>query len=1321
VTSENSGDERDAAATESLRLAAELKARDAELAEALEQQAATAEILKVISSSPTDTQPVFDAIVKSGVKLFGGLNMTLRLVKGDFNETVATSLSGWDEKDAHSTPLNDDRFVSPRAMMRRGIVHVPDIREETWLHEKMRERFEKQGCGAVLCAPMLRENRAIGTITVIRAAPGAFNDKQIALLKTFAAQAVIAIENVRLFNETKDALDQQRASGEVLRVISSSVEDTKPVFEAILQGCGRLFEGRHVGINLVEDGQIHLKAYQGPARGNFEEIFPLPLSPESGAGMAILERRVAHYPDVEAGNDVPHYVRRGCEIIGIKSVIFAPMLQDGGGIGAIFVGRDFPGAFSEKEISLLQTFADQAVIAIQNVRLFNETREALEQQTATADILRVISSSPTDTQPVFEAVAENSARLCEASDAVIHLREGDELRYVAHHGRISTMPIGAKRPIRADWVAGRAALVARQIHVFDAQAEHDEYPDGVMLARLNNYRTILVTPMLHEGAVVGTIAIRRTDARSFTEKQMALVRTFANQGAIAIENVRLFKELQGRNAAITEALEQQTATAEILKVISSSPTDIQPVLDAVAGSAARLCGTDDVYIRRIDGETTRRVAHVGTTPMEAEGEVRPLRLRTIAGAVARECKTIHIPDVTEPHVGERYPESLNLAGRSGFRTFLYVPLVREGTAIGMIVMRRRKVRPFTDKQIELLETFAAQAVIAIENVRLFNETKEALEQQTVTAEILKVISSSPTDVQPVFDAIVRSGRQLFRGLNVSLRVVKGDHAVRVASTSLIDDPSRDANPIKDEGLPGVRAMSCREAVQIPDILAEQWVSVRVKQTAELRGWRAILSAPMLRENDAIGLISVTRVAPGPFSEKEVALLKTFAAQAVIAIENVRLFKELEARNAEVSEALKRQTATAEILEVISSSPTNVEPVFQAVAERAARICDATNARVFLVEGGNLRCAAEIGGMPGLAIGDLVPLDRGWPTGRAVIDRRIMHIEDVTALPVDEYPIARRLQSQFGHRTILVVPLMRENVALGAILLRRMEVRPFDDKQVALLQTFAAQAVIAIENARLFNEIRQKSRELESANKHKSEFLANMSHELRTPLNAIIGFSEALVEKMFGELNPKQEDYLRDIHSSGRHLLSLINDILDLSKIEAGRMELDLSEFSVPMALKNAMSLVRGRAQTHGIALKLRLDPKLSEIRADERKFKQIVVNLLSNAVKFTPDGGSVQLNARLNRELLKISVKDDGIGIAQADQAALFEAFRQVGKSSSGQREGTGLGLALSRRFVELHGGKIELDSKPGKGSTFTFTLPVQPGARRATRGKGLS
>jgi signal transduction histidine kinase len=338
--------------------------------------------------------------------------------------------------------------------------------------------------------------------------------------------------------------------------------------------------------------------------------------------------------------------------------------------------------------------------------------------------------------------------------------------------------------------------------------------------------------------------------------------------------------------------------------------------------------------------------------------------------------------------------------------------------------------------------------------------------------------------------------------------------------------------------------------------------------------------------------------------------------------------------------------------------------------------------------------------------DLLPINRESISGRALIDRETIQVRDMQAEGA-EYPVSHELAQRYGHRTVVVVPLFREGQPFGTILLRRQEVRPFNEREIALLRTFGDQAAIALQNVRLFQEIQDKSRQLEIANKHKSEFLANMSHELRTPLNAIIGFSEVLLEKLFGDVNEKQEDYLKDIYSSGRHLLGLINDILDLSKVEAGRMELDRSTFDLQSALSTAMTLVRERAQRHNVALKLTAAPDLGEVTADERKLKQILVNLLSNAVKFTPDGGSVEVKAVREPEQVVIAVRDTGIGIAPEDQEAVFEEFRQVGRDYTRKQEGTGLGLSLSRRFVELHGGRITVESEPGKGSTFTFNLPI--------------
>ena len=1129
-----------------------------------------------------------------------------------------------------------------------------------------------------------------------------------------------------------ESLEQQTATAEILRVISGSPTDTQPVFNAIAKSCLTLFQGSRVTLSLVRGGQIVPSANVDATHGDLPPIVPFPLDHDSPAGACVLDARVIHIPDFEKA--IKHFPRAVMALQQrLRSGLLVPLMREGNAIGVIMVRRTFTSTFTDKEIALLRTFADQAVIAIENVRLFKELQarnteitEALEQQIATAEILKVISSSPTDIQPVFDAILENATRLCDAHMAVLRLYDGNVFRWAATRG-VSVefarwaAEEGHKYSPQPDGAVGKMIAERQPVHILDRR-ESSAYlrrsPSTVALVELGGARTFLAVPMLKEGRVVGGISIYRPEVRAFTQKQIDLVSTFANQAVIAIENVRLFKELQARNTEITEALEQQTATAEILRVISGSLTDTQPVFDAIARSCLTLFQGSRISLSLVrDG---RIVPNVGVDASGKRPVLAPFPLdrESAGGTCILDARVIHIPDFEK--AGEEFPRLKELAIPQGLRSGLHVPLMREGKAIGVILVRRTITGAFTDKEIALLRTFADQAVIAIENVRLFNETKEALEQQTVISEILRVISSSPTDVQPVFDAIVNSGQHLFSGVNeVSLRLVKGDLVATVASTLPIHDTGG-ANPARldDESMPAPRSLLRREVVQIPDILAaDEWVGARAKQRGKERGWRALMCAPMLRESNAIGVIAVSRATPGPFTDKQVALVQTFADQAVIAIENVRMFKELQASNAEISDSLKQQMALSEILRIISSSPTSVQPVFEAILENATRLCDAHLGLLGLADGEMYQTVAHHGGNPEF-VKWVLERGRFRPDGTLLAR---MHAEGRPVQSPDlreglayrnRNPNAVALVELGGIRTYLAVPMLKDGCVVGSITIYRLDVRPFTQKQIDLVTSFASQAVIAIENVRLFKEIQEKSHQLQVANQHKSEFLANMSHELRTPLNAVIGFSEALQERMFGELNEEQADDVGDIHGSGKHLLSLINDILDLSKVEAGRMELEISTFSVPMAIDNALTLVKERASRHGIALECVLEPALGDIDADERKFKQILLNLLSNAVKFTPQGGQISVAASPIPGGVEVSVSDTGIGIAPEDCQAVFEEFRQVGPGSDTKAEGTGLGLALARKFVELHGGKIGVTSEVGKGSKFTFSLlnrPPQP------------
>ena len=888
---------------------ADLEAENASLRRsvttALEQQTATAEILRVISGSQADIQPVFDTIVRSAARLCDGMFATLFRFDGELLHWVSQHNSTPEGIDAMQRrwprPPGPETIVG-RAVIDRTVIHVRDSESDPDAPVETREIARAFGYRSVISVPMLREGQPVGGLSVARR-DQPFTPAQISLLQTFADQAVIAIENVRLFTkleatnrELTTALDQQTATSEILRVISRSLTDVRPVFNTVVQSGLRLLGGYSATMMLLrDDDRLDLVAYtstSAEADASLVHAFPLPLRRIPAGERALHERHAHAVEDVESAHDATDVMRETGRARGWRSNLFVPMIRDEVSVGLISITRREPGPFAADQIALLEIFAAQAVIAIENVRLFNETKEALEQQTATSEILKVISSSPTDLQPVLDTVVKSAARFCGAHDAVLFRRDGETLTLAAHHGPLRA-PIGLLVPVVRGTVGGRSVLERRAIHAPDVQAEAEVFPESSAFARDIGPRTILAAPLLREGEAIGTIQLRRLAVEPFTDKQVALLQTFADQAVIAIENVRLFTELESRNRDLTEALTRQTATSEILRVISSSPTDVQPVFDAIARNAVTLCGGIRALVLRFDGERLHVAGHhnMSVDVVDRVGQAFPRRPGRDypPDQALLDRSVVHVPDL---QAATEFAAST--AWQRGVRSLLAVPLLREQEAVGVISLARDVVGPFSPPQIEVLQTFADQAVIAIENVRMFNELEsrnrdltEALERQTATSEILRVISSFQTDIQPVFDAIAAKALELCRAttgwvyrFDGELIHIAAAHSLRPEAVQVV----RESYPMPpSQGGGTARAVLSRALVYIPDIREDQ--EYRLQSLAHAADYLSVLAVPMLLEQKPIGAVVVTGAEAGAFSKRQIELLQTFADQAVIAVQN----------------------------------------------------------------------------------------------------------------------------------------------------------------------------------------------------------------------------------------------------------------------------------------------------------------------------------------------------------------------------------------------------------------------------------------------------
>ena len=1126
---------------------------------------------------------------------------------------------------------------------------------------------------------------------------------------------------VQVERERDVGRQREAAMALISQRINEQPLDVDGTLTAIAEAARTLIDCSGARVWLLEDGYL-MPRTGASANGRTlgpEQFPPQPIDGVSPNARAWRERRTVAVDDLLDAANHRAMFRDRVVASGQRSVMAAPLGRTEPVAGTIALYRMEVRPFNTDEIATLELFANQAAIAIETARAqraLTEQNQALasgmEREAAVAAVLQAISRSAFDLDAVLTTLADNALRLSRSRHALIRIRQGNQLVPVGYSGDDP-----AFRTIMPALPSTSEAM--RTLQPVVTTKRHSAYNDETTARLVEHFgeHTVLAVPLVSNDDAIGLITVERPGVVDYSPADIALLRTFADQAVIAIENARLVSDLKESNRHTQVALERQTALADLLQVVSRSVEDATPVFESILDRCEQLFGTDQIAILLVDEDgMVNAQALRGASITEMMMSVLPLPLeQTSTGWTFRERRAFHVPNTaTFPNP----PQSVRLASeRFGNVSFVFAPMFFDEQGIGSIVIMRQPALGFTDAEIALLSSFTDQAAIAVQNARMFaalqarnQEITEALRREEAGSAILRQISASPEKLEETLQAIADASLAL-TGCNTMVWRLEGQESVLIGAAIAAHDTRRLHTPTIGSSVRATKEMEAAIQSRSPTLYRiDNRLSEQARSNIAASGettLRSMAYVPVVSAGEVTAVLVLADC-----DESALPLMQSFADQAAIAIENARLIRELRESNRTISENLDTRRVMGEVLSIVASAPTDLNKTMPKIAEAAMTLSQSHSAGISWVEGN--QAFIYVMSAEGVVVSDGIQMMPEGPTVGIGTEARLTGQMVEFKGSIDEYlgkwPFYSKIVSQLEATAIssIATPMFGPQGAIGAIVINRHEATDFSERSKSLLGALATQAVVAVENARLFKQLRLKTEELEIASRHKSEFLANMSHELRTPLNAIIGYSELLQEEC-EDLG--QEDFLPDlgkIQTAGKHLLTLISGILDLSKVEAGRMTMFLEDFDIATLIRDADAIVRPLVEKNRNTFVIDCPNDIGVMHADLVKVRQVLFNLLSNSAKFT-EGGTITLTVRkpVAEATVTFAIQDTGIGMTEAQLGRLFEAFSQASAETSRKYGGTGLGLALSREFCRMMGGDIAVVSESGKGSTFTVTLPT--------------